>query len=695
MITIDNERNMYDLFIENDMITTKELLGLGFNNNDLTTLINDGKIKRVKRGFYELDYNGGLTIYSKILVEQGKNNCDDIIRRLKKCAEVCPGNKNIKRDLFLKTLFNNRVDEALTYLDSLYNIDGEVYKQDYNLWLYLFSYVTKLPEKFYNEVCDMDINSVLCLDDNTYGDKKLQNAIRNLIMENKINRALTLMVDTPEYKNRDVNALITVHLLNAVRKYDYQEVKELYELVEQEKYLDIESLLDEERKLHKLSTNKEIIYTMVKDLRNIIENKKKPKVSNKHSKATKFSTAIFEHDYKTALELFDNSDSNQIIDSTGKLLEKVIEEIKKLEVEKGKEEIAKKMSANSFSVFTSHLMRRDIGMAVEELDKYLNLIGGSCYKGLIINLIKFGLLEKDMSFTNAMYELSCIKDMNYQFDPSIYIYSFYRNLVAKDFKKAAVFLDIVSMSGDIGGVCIDTTDMKNELVRWMEKYGASEKDLDISLPQVKSPPVDVKPVKREFNLDVINENIDKYYSIPDIVENVLNGDNVVMLEPMEDEEINNIIGMIEHVPNLQTIVIEEKNNDKRVVLRYVNRKDGFINFGDILHQANNNYRIGMYEEAIDQYETLLTNTYYPRNFLYAKLGLCYYKTTYDNNFSNAIDYLTLAMTQRIGDDKEYDFTELIEKLKRKCGYNGLKVDGSTFSDGADERITQYNKTNKD
>ena len=67
MINFKNEMNMYDMFIDKDVLTTQELLSAGFTNKDLTRLIEDGKLNRVKRGYYELASVNGLFRYSQIL----------------------------------------------------------------------------------------------------------------------------------------------------------------------------------------------------------------------------------------------------------------------------------------------------------------------------------------------------------------------------------------------------------------------------------------------------------------------------------------------------------------------------------------------------------------------------------------------------------------------------------------------------
>ena len=42
--------SLYDKFIDNKELTTKELVELGFNKHDITKLVEEGKIRRVRRG---------------------------------------------------------------------------------------------------------------------------------------------------------------------------------------------------------------------------------------------------------------------------------------------------------------------------------------------------------------------------------------------------------------------------------------------------------------------------------------------------------------------------------------------------------------------------------------------------------------------------------------------------------------------
>ena len=55
----------------------------------------------------------------------------------------------------------------------------------------------------------------------------------------------------------------------------------------------------------------------------------------------------------------------------------------------------------------------------------------------------------------------------------------------------------------------------------------------------------------------------------------------------------------------------------------------------------------------------------PRSFIYSKLGIAYRNITKDNDYSKAIDYLTLATAASSSEEDVRDYTDLINKLKYK------------------------------
>lgn len=100
MINFKNEMNMYDMFIDKAVLTTQELLSAGFTNKDLTRLIDDGKLNRVKRGYYELASVNGLFRYSQILFGKRYKEYDKAFKGLKRCLEIDPKNGSVYTRIF-------------------------------------------------------------------------------------------------------------------------------------------------------------------------------------------------------------------------------------------------------------------------------------------------------------------------------------------------------------------------------------------------------------------------------------------------------------------------------------------------------------------------------------------------------------------------------------------------------------------
>ena len=71
MITEDKINQMYESAIECTRLTTQELKELGFNQHDLTNLVQQGRLIRIKKGQYEVIAKD-LHDYGKSLLKSGK-----------------------------------------------------------------------------------------------------------------------------------------------------------------------------------------------------------------------------------------------------------------------------------------------------------------------------------------------------------------------------------------------------------------------------------------------------------------------------------------------------------------------------------------------------------------------------------------------------------------------------------------------
>ena len=117
MISFKNTMDMYDRFIDRDYLSTQDLLALGFNKNDLTKMIENGKLKRPRRGYYEVGNVDGLFNYVKILFGKRFRNTERAIKGLNKCVRLAPENKSIQTRVFLNAIFEEKYDDVLDEID--------------------------------------------------------------------------------------------------------------------------------------------------------------------------------------------------------------------------------------------------------------------------------------------------------------------------------------------------------------------------------------------------------------------------------------------------------------------------------------------------------------------------------------------------------------------------------------------------
>ena len=119
MLDLKKYERLFDTFVLNNEISTKDLLRYGFSKYDLEVLVKNGTIVRERVGVYS--YAGDLDT----------------------CLE-----------LFLKRLEANNISGVLKCLDVLENKYSD--KVDYKLWLYMLGRVNKLPDKYRNMICDVN-----------------------------------------------------------------------------------------------------------------------------------------------------------------------------------------------------------------------------------------------------------------------------------------------------------------------------------------------------------------------------------------------------------------------------------------------------------------------------------------------------------------------------------------------------------
>lgn len=666
MVNFKIEMSIYDKFIDKKELTTKELLELGLNSHDLTNLVSEGKIRRVRRGFYDLEKCDGLFNYANILASKKYKNYERFHQALNRCLEIEPNNGKVHTRLLLDSLHKNNFEQAIESIRILSNSSNDAYKRDANLWLFMLSFVTELPDDLKEKVSSLKLEDVLTREDDLrYDDKLSQNKIRSNIFNYKFSYASDDLNEL-NIKKKPIYFLITEKLLSMVKYYDMRNQQNISNLLIDGKYEEVRDLLIKDRDLHGLSNvNKEILI-ILEDLIGVINDKKIPEVENMPDSDYLY-VEIQKHNYERALQLYRDFPVKNVscgVKSVGLLLERINEEINKL----NKEEVRTlSVGSDIFVNITNALQNGDVDKAFLLLDQYLESINKKQYKNYIANLIKLDVLNGDKGFVESMHELSCVGRDKELFDVALYIQDFYFNLVNKNFMKAAVYLNLISMSKSLGGVEVEVSQMRRTLIDEAFKNNIKESDLGL----VGKEEVVVEDDLSEEIVAPEIEDLPITYTLGDAIDDVVNEVNLLMLEPMSDEEISFVTDTCQATDCVQSIVIEEEDGTKRVFLRYYDKNGPYVDISGTLRLANFKYKNREYEEAIELFERVLPKIENPRSFIYSKLGIAYRNITKDNDYSKAIDYLTLATAASASEENVVDYTDLINKLKFRSNYNGV------------------------
>ena len=666
MVNFKIEMSIYDKFIDKKELTTKELLELGLNSHDLTNLVSEGKIRRVRRGFYDLEKCDGLFNYANILASKKYKNYERFHQALNRCLEIEPNNGKVHTRLLLDSLHKNNFEQAVESIRILSNSSNDAYKRDANLWLFMLSFVTELPDYLKKKVSSLKLEDVLTREDDLrYDDKLSQNKIRSNIFNYKFSYASDDLNEL-NIKKKPIYFLITEKLLSMVKYYDMRNQQNISNLLIDGKYEEVRGLLIKDRDLHGLSVANKEILIILEDLIGVINDKKIPEVENMPDSDYLY-VEIQKHNYERALQLYRDFPVKNVscgVKSVGLLLERINEEINKL----NKEEVRTlSVGSDIFVNITNALQSGDVDKAFLLLDQYLESIDKKQYKNYIANLIKLDVLNGDKGFVESMHELSCVGRDKELFDVALYIQDFYFNLVNKNYMKAAVYLNLISMSKSLGGVEVEVSQMRRTLIDEAFKNNIKESDLGL----VGKEEVIVEDDLSEEIVAPEIEDLPITYTLGDAIDDVVNEVNLLMLEPMSDEEISFVTDTCQATDCVQSIVIEEEDGTKRVFLRYYDKNGPYVDISGTLRLANFKYKNREYEEAIELFERVLPKIENPRSFIYSKLGIAYRNITKDNDYSKAIDYLTLATAASASEENVVDYTDLINKLKFRSNYNGV------------------------
>lgn len=693
MVTIASLNAMYDMFIDNSCLTTKELLSIGFTSKDLTRLKENGKITSTSRGVYTLGDVGDLYTYAYNLSKEQRAKKNAAFLR---CFEMQPYNKRYVLVTLYSAIWEKDYDLVFRCIDVLDKDADEFYSQDYNLYLLLLSYITEIPERYKERVKNISSSDILISqEDSRYPKNYLANVIRMKTIDARFNDAAGILTATSGWKSKKVSASLLYKLLYTAEAFEKKKKLNYFNLIKDGNYKQLVKDLDNEKSVHCLGFVERNLYILACDMLGMKQSGRFPQF--KRYDGTSFEKAIDYCDYNLALKLIGSSDIKS--PELKLMLEKIIEEIDQIKITRSNSATVQRKVVDLTEI-RKYLLENNFDLAFGNLDIYLKSNEKSRYRSYIASLIKLDLLKKDMSFTDSIAALANIDCDSFEFDTSSYFRNFYLSIADKDFKRATVYLDILSCSEDLCGVFFDTTNMRCTLENEIKTAGmetdvekfltgnwenivsqnsqfdnSGENVLEVAISEnamVESTPV----VETIGDSDIRKEELAaSYCQLTDVIDRVINGDNVVLLEPMNDEDTENVLYIASCVPDVAVSLADSTDGQsKHVVLRYIGRSNQYIPRGETIRAANAAYRRNMYGDCVELLESVLPSIAAPRSFIYKKLGLSYAKLVDDGDYHDTIDYLTLA-TSVSKSESVYacDFSKEVEDLKKRTGYNGVRV----------------------
>lgn len=727
MITDENLEKLYDSYVNNVELTTKELNSYGFNSADLTTLIKKGSIERIQRGLYNFKSESNLYLYAKTLIHNKEYKKAEIY--LKKLHEIKPNDTGVALSLFLNYISNNDYDKALIIYDDLSKFIYGKYKNDMNYYLYLLNIIIDLPDKYKKASKSFTINDIKVLyqDDKRYQDINYSNRIRALVFNGKIAYAKSL---SNSVTSENMYTSIEQQLLIRAGFAWYDNKNAIIDLINNNKYQEVvDYVLDLESRYNIAQAYKNIL----KLASSIIKIKQSGIVPEKgEMEKDNIIQAIETNNFEYALKLTtefnekynieNKTDGNylllshicSLIDSLSK---KNTQKENKIEIQNVK--ISAKTSAiePSLPLIISYLTNQDIDNALKCLNKYMISINKSEYEFLLVDLIKLSLLDQDMAFVKPMTVLSIIENENFSFDLSSYIKNFYISLSENKLKQARVYLDIISKSSSIGYDCI-LTDGMYKILEAAEKniksiYGDTlpQKEINIDFEptdknnsnieeeiedncddneeyleesQVYDDAYDETNIEEEQIVEIIDENANKKY-IPNIIKEYESKIKEIPESKIDSEKrnIEKIHGYLAKnrgiviLKPMDTISTEriQKLIDSYPDMTYFAIKDGQIERLVIKYIQINKENIdidSLKNLAIEQFKNKQYSKSIDSNLELISINDTLSLAAYTSlgiahlkikKIHKAIGYLTIATFLSKVEGKDIDFTELIMGLK--------------------------------
>lgn len=246
MVTNEKLDNICKKTINGETLTTNCLKECGLNLNDIKKLINDNFITKVKRAEYKLSNVEYLYRYSKKL--SSLNDIENAIKGFLICYEINPSHSDTCLWLFIKSLIEEDYESVFKYFEGFYESNNELEKKDNLFLLYMLSFLTNIPDKYINELKQIDFKKIKIIDPSVE-DAHLLNCLRFHSMHTKYGQAKRFLSEKKANQGSlSMLDLATMILIEKAKKIHDKKIKKIKDYILNEDYDSIIALLNSNRK---------------------------------------------------------------------------------------------------------------------------------------------------------------------------------------------------------------------------------------------------------------------------------------------------------------------------------------------------------------------------------------------------------------------------------------------------------------
>ena len=712
MITEENINKIYQAIINNIPLTTKELNSYGLNSKDLKKLREEQIIKNIKRGEYELVSIDDLYNYGLILLS--KDESTKALYCFDRCIELAP---NHLPSLYQKLYFylqKQEYQQLYKILDKLReNIDLKT-QSSYNLYLFLLSYITELPSNYQEQVLSMSKFDLTIKTEYT----DLEKTITENIYNAKLSKArYYLNILNENEPSNGIERNIINELLSRAIENEKRISNKLLSLVKEERYRDIEIILEKKIKTRKCKQSDEYCLLLSRIIQKILRTKEIPSILNTNLNTKNFYHAIDDNNFELAEKLNNeylktiNQDNdtlfsillrkiNQLINDINNIKNEEIineENIEQVNLDKNNNGLTKKdLSVSTekqeyinFTDILIELLNNNIEKFNELLKKYLIQNDMQEYEYLIVNLNKLSIIENDRTFIKPIKILTEIDKKIYQFDISLYIKEYYSSISLNNLEVAKIYLDIISRysqeSKEVITILTDTLEkakhqmnkqqniLSNELITdnkpitGVNQNIVSETKEESNKNEISKTLVKIDSLIEERKINESSTLQEEYELITKIIQDMKN--NKITISVLKNiswerrKKIHQIIGEFEELLSYG-IGLEPKT----IILRITDSKQERIVFKEELDDFFKAHKYKEYDLCIEIGNKLLKDKHFnpmkhkDSRKIFDILGQSYLRT---KDIPNTITYLTIVNELNNESEKKldkFDYTDILEEL---------------------------------